>query len=747
VLYENNGYMVFSINTGSESVDVAGMVGEVHIGEIVKLEGRFETHHTHGRQFKVTTCVPYAPQKMHDIEAYLDSGALPNTGPSMTKKIIAMFGSNALNIIAKHPKQLTAVPGLNEEKANAMHQEFRRQFGAQEVVTWLGKYGISAPRAMEVYRAYGPHTLQALTENPYLLCGEPLHLRFAQVDEMAAGLQLPQESRLRIREALLYVMQEKVQEGHTCLPLAELVNDTSNLVNTTSYFIKIGQDKVQEELYMAVKDRKLHWYDLAGSEYVYLPDLYSAEEDIAFRLADLTKYPAPQPKDLERNIDALERVQGFAYAPLQRQAIRQALTSNVLVLTGGPGTGKTTTVNAILKLFENQAKRVALCAPTGRAAKRLAELTGREASTIHRLLEMDCNQGTECFIHSGKDLLKCDVVILDEMSMVDVKLFQSLLRILKHDCRIIMVGDENQLPSVGPGNILGEVIRSGVVPTVCLTENFRQARKSLIDSNAHCIVGGQMPKSGEINDNFFFIKSTGQECQQLICELVATRLPNAYPWDPVRDIQVLCPTKKGPSGTDELNPLLQKTLNPPDARKPEIMNGATVFRQGDKVMQVRNNYNIPFERDGGEAGKGAYNGEIGVVIEVDTAQHTLKVQMNGRKLLYKAEYLSELEIAYAITVHKSQGSEFTAVVMPVIEVPEKLCYRNLLYTGLTRARKLCVMLGQSDTVVAMVRNVSQINRYSGLGELLRSAVRIKPPRAPAGFYLSGGTGVGRNQTT
>ena len=284
-----------------------------------------------------------------------------------------MFGSDALDIIAEHPEQLTAIRGLNEEKANAIHQEFRRQFGAREVVTWLGKYGISAPRAMEVYRAYGPHTLQALTENPYLLCGEPLHLRFAQVDEMAAGLQLPQESRLRVWAALLYVLRHNAGNGHTCLPL-------TRLVATTSVFIGVEQEKVQEELDVAVEDGELRRCDLAGSEYVYLPDLYSAEEDIAFRLADLTKYPAPQPKDLERNIDALERGQGFAYAPLQRQAIRQELTCNVLVLTGGPGTGKTTTVNAILALFEHQADRVALCAPTGRAAKRRGELTGREAS-------------------------------------------------------------------------------------------------------------------------------------------------------------------------------------------------------------------------------------------------------------------------------------------------------------------------------------------------------------------------------
>ena len=709
---EDNGYTVFSVNTGSELVEAAGVVGEVHIGETVQLEGRFETHPTYGRQFKATACTTTMPQAVQDIRAYLASGALPYIGPATAKKLVAMFGVDTLDVIAEHPEQLTAVRGITEEKANAINQEFRRQFGAREVVTWLARYDISAARAMEVYRAFGPNTLNAITENPYLLCGEPLNLRFAQVDEMAANLQLPQESRLRVWAALLYVLRHNAGNGHTCLPRARLTA-------TTSAFIGVEADTVEAELSAAVSDSELYSCMLAGTEYIYLPDLYRAEEDIAFRLADLTKHPATPPRDLERSIDTLEKAQGFAYAPRQREAIRQALTSSVLVLTGGPGTGKTTTVNAILALFEHQADRVALCAPTGRAAKRLAELTGRKASTIHRLLEVDYSGGVVRFIHNEKNLLRCDVVILDEMSMVDVKLFQSLLSALKHGCRIIMVGDADQLPSVGPGNILGEAIRSGVVPTVCLTEIFRQAAQSRIVSNAHRIVEGQLPENGGKEDDFFFIRAGGMACQQLVCDLVASRLPASYGLDPVRDIQVLCPTKLGPSGTRQLNPRLQAMLNPPARQKPEIKNGETIFRLGDKVMQVRNNYDIPFERDGGEAGVGAFNGDIGIVVAVEPGQRTLKVQMDDRKLTYTPEHLNELEIAYAVTVHKSQGSEFPAVVMPVSEVPEKLCYRNLLYTGVTRARRLCVLPGQSATVAAMVRNVRQNLRYSGLSELLR----------------------------
>ena len=709
---EDNGYTVFSVNTGSELVEAAGVVGEVHIGETVQLEGRFETHPTYGRQFKAVSCAATMPQAIQDIRAYLASGALPYIGPATAKKLVSLFGADTLDVIAEHPEQLTAVRGITPEKADTINQEFRRQFGAREVVTWLGRYGISAARAMEVYRAFGPNTLNAITENPYLLCGEPLNLRFAQVDEMAANLQLPQEGRLRVWAALLYVLRHNAGNGHTCLPRARLAA-------TTSAFIGVETETVEAELSEAIAESELYSCMLAGTEYIYLPDLYRAEEDIAFRLADLARHPASQPADLERSIDALERAQGFAYASQQRQAIREALGSRVLVLTGGPGTGKTTTVNAILALFEHQADRVALCAPTGRAAKRLSELTGCPASTIHRLLEVDYSGGVVRFVHNEKNLLRYDVVILDEMSMVDVKLFQSLLSALKHGCRIIMVGDADQLPSVGPGNILGEAVRSGVVPTVCLTEIFRQAARSRIVSNAHRIVEGQLPENGGKEDDFFFIRSGGMACQQLVCDLVASRLPASYGLDPVRDIQVLCPTKLGPNGTRQLNPRLQAMLNPPSREKPEIKNGEIIFRLGDKVMQVRNNYEIPFEREGGEAGVGAFNGDIGVVVAVEPAQRTLKVQVDDRLLTYTPDHLNELEIAYAVTVHKSQGSEFPAVVMPVSEVPEKLCYRNLLYTGVTRARRLCVLPGQSATVAAMVRNVRQNLRYSGLSELLR----------------------------
>ena len=459
-----------------------------------------------------------------------------------------------------------------------------------------------------------------------------------------------------------------------------------------------------------------------GVPYIYLPDLLAAEQDIAHRLAILARRGKNTARDLDRNLQVLELTQGFAYAPLQREAIRKAMTENCLVLTGGPGTGKTTTVNAILQLLEHQAERVALCAPTGRAAKRLSELTGRKASTIHRLLEVDYTGGVVSFIHNDKNLLKCDVVILDEMSMVDVKLFQALIAALRYSCRILMVGDADQLPSVGPGNILGEVIRSERVPTVCLNEIFRQAKRSLIVENAHHIISSEPLQKGGKTDDFFFLESDGDAAQKLVCDLVTTRLPRSYGFDPVRDIQVLCPTKLGPTGTQALNVELQNLLNPEQKGKPQLQSAARVFRVGDKVMQVRNNYEIVWLRVGGEQGVGAYNGDIGIVESINMRERSMVVRMDDRRLLYPAENLNELEIAYAITVHKSQGSEFPAVILPVAQVPPRLCYRNLFYTGVTRARKLCIVTGRRDVVNRMMGNVRQNLRYSGLCTLLQQAL-------------------------
>ena len=713
VVYENSetGYTVFELAADGELHAVAGTIGEVHEGETVTVYGSFGEHKTYGFQFQAQSCETAVPRDVTALQAYLASGALPYIGAATARKIIARFGMQTLEVIASDPMALTEIRGITPEKARTIQQEFQRMFGVREAIAWLGRFGISAPRAVEVFRHLGPATVEALSHNPYLLCGEPLNMRFAQVDKIAAELQLEQDSELRVNAALLYTLRLNAGNGHTCLPRGQLVASVAR-------FLSVEPDRVDSQLARALEGEELRSLPLGEREFIFLPDLLAAERDIAARLRELARHPMEPPGDVEISLRALERAQGFAYAGAQREAIRMAVSSRVMVLTGGPGTGKTTTVNAVIALLEHQGERVSLCAPTGRAAKRLEELTGHRASTIHRLLEVDYTGGVVRFIHNEKNLLRCDAVILDETSMVDVKLFQSLLAALRPGCRILLVGDANQLPSVGPGNLLGEVIRSGCLPTVCLTEIFRQAARSLIVSNAHRIVEGQPPVSGGKDDDFFLIESDGLACQQLVCDLVCTRLPRRYGFDPVRDIQVLCPTKLGPVGTVELNKQLQQRLNPPRPGLAQIETAGRVFRVGDKVMQVRNNYDIPFEREGGETGVGAYNGDVGIVTGIDTARGTVQVQMDDRRVTYGQENLNELEIAYAVTVHKSQGNEFPAVVLPAADVPEKLRYRNLFYTGVTRARSLCVVPGRRATVAAMVANVRQNLRYSALGWML-----------------------------
>ncbi|MEG0338828.1 MAG: AAA family ATPase [Oscillospiraceae bacterium] len=425
----------------------------------------------------------------------------------------------------------------------------------------------------------------------------------------------------------------------------------------------------------------------------------------------------------DKRIDANELLEGIKYAPLQREAIVSALARHALVLTGGPGTGKTTTVNGIIACFEQSGDRVSLAAPTGRAAKRLAELTGRKAQTVHRLLEVDyASEGNIKFIHNEKNKLKCDVLVIDEMSMVDVMLFESLLAALKSSCRIIMVGDEDQLPSVGAGNVLSGIIASNTVPVVRLKEIFRQASESLIVSNAHRIVNGDLPIRGGKQSDYFMMEAGGEAAAELVCGLVQNRLPKAYGFDAIQEIQVLCPTKIGILGTVALNPRLQELLNPPSAAKAQLTALGRIYRVGDKVMQVKNNYDIQYSRDNGADGVGAFNGDMGIIETVDQKGGTIVVKSEDRRIIYTMEQLKELELAYAVTIHKSQGSEFKAIILPIADVPQKLCYRNLLYTGVTRARSLCVIVGHSEEVSRMVMNVKNNLRFSCLSDFLRGNI-------------------------
>ncbi|MEG0803893.1 MAG: AAA family ATPase, partial [Pygmaiobacter sp.] len=644
---------------------------------------------------------------------YLASGPLPGIGPVTARRIVEQFGEDALLIIENNPSELARVKGMTMTKAIAASNEFRRVFGVREAIASLAKLGIGAATAISLYRALGPSMLELIHENPYLLCASPAWLPFRTVDTIAAELNFEKECQSRVKAGVSYVLRHNTGNGHCCLP-------TKKLLATVAKFIDVEQITIEEAIDIAVSEGDLVAFETGGVEYLYLPEYFRGEMLISGHLKTLLHLPLQKMSNPDKAIALLELTQGLRYAPLQRKAIETALTSNCMVLTGGPGTGKTTTIKAIIALFEQQADRVALAAPTGRAAKRMGELCGKEAKTIHRLLEVDYGSGeTIRFIHNEHNPLKCDVVIIDEMSMVDLPLFESLLRALRPQCKIILVGDSDQLPSVGAGNVLRDIIDSAVIPVVCLRDIFRQAAESRIVRMAHGIVEGVLPDANEKNGDFFFIEAGALASSQLVCELVSARLPAAYGFDAVRDIQVLCPSKLGSCGTIALNAKLQELLNPPQPGKGQLVYMGTVYRVGDKVMQVRNNYDIVYSREGGEAGTGAFNGDMGIILKADARAQTLVVGIDDKTYVYQGEHLREIEIAYAVTIHKSQGSEFSAVVLPVAsDTPARLCYRNLIYTGVTRAKQLLVLCGSKTTFASMVENDRRMLRYSCLANLL-----------------------------
>ena len=709
-----NGFAVVELSADGELVTAVGTMPGVAEGEEVELEGEFVNHPSFGPQFQVSGFSCRMPQDAAAVLRYLASGALPGIGPVLARRIVDEFGADTLSILENEPRLLTRVRGMTEAKAQAAAEEFRRIFGVREAIASLAQLGISAAGAIALYRALGPRTMDLIYENPYLLCAAPANLPFERADEIAARLNFEQDARIRLKAGLEHILRHNSGNGHSCLPAFKLLP-------TAQRFLEVDGQLLREVLDYGLAEGDFASLSYDGVEYIYLPELFRAEMLVAGHLKSLIALPLEQADDPQHEVDMLELSGGIRYAPAQREAICTALTHNCMVLTGGPGTGKTTTVNAIITLFESRADRVALAAPTGRAAKRMSELCGREAKTIHRLLEVDYGTAEQIrFIHNEKNPLKCDVVIIDEMSMVDLPLFESLLRALRPQCRIILVGDADQLPSVGPGNLLRDIADSGMVPVVRLTEIFRQAARSQIIRTAHRIVCGEEPEPNQRDGDCFFLAASGQASQELICELVAARLPKSYGFDPVEDIQVLCPSKLGPAGTMALNARLQELLNPPARGKRQLTYFGVTYREGDKVMQVRNNYDLLYEREGKEGGVGAFNGDLGIIESVDPRAGSLKVRSDDRLYTYTGDTLRELEIAYAVTVHKSQGSEFKAVVLPVSEeTPRRLCYRNLIYTGVTRARQLLILVGSRQTLREMIENDRKTLRYSCLARLLQ----------------------------
>ena len=722
VVYQNyeNGYAVLRLNLGGgQTVTVVGTIPLPAVGERLMVTGKWSTHSNYGRQFEAEFLERLMPQTSVEILNYLSSRVIKGIGPRTASRIVEKFGEQTLAIMEREPERLSEVPGISREKARKIGEEFKLHVGIRQIMEFFALHHLSAELAVQVYKRYGDSTMELLYDDPYLLMDEELNASFGAVDQFAISLGVAGDDPRRVEAGTLFELSYNLTGGHCFLPEEKLIAATARLLQLESDEpVKMGIARLLEADRL-VRER------LAGITVIYLPELHEAETECTRMLLDFAGHSFPEPRGLDRQIQAIAKESGIEYSEEQTQAIREAATSGLLLITGGPGTGKTTILRGILELLGQNQLRCLLAAPTGRAAKRLTEVTGEDASTIHRLLEagIDPATGKMFFARDAENPLKCDAVIVDEMSMVDVSLLYSLLQAIPTGKRLILVGDPDQLPPVGPGFPFGDMLRSGSLPTVRLTEIFRQAQKSLIVMNAHRVNQGEMPDLKCVSSDFFFMRRTSEEAVcALIRDLCATRLPQKM-GIPTDQIQVLSPTRKGAVGTVNLNRLLQAALNPQSPDKKERSYGDYQFREGDRVMQIRNNYDILWKKaDGSAVGAGIFNGDVGRIQTIDPASETLTVLFDDRLAEYDFTQLGELEPAYAMTVHKSQGSEYRAVILTAWNGSPYLLSRSILYTAITRARELLIIVGREETVGVMVENARKNRRYSGLKLRLQGKV-------------------------
>lgn len=723
IIYRNadNGYTVLNLVSGEEEITCVGIFSAIAEGENIEAFGDYTDHPTYGKQFKVESFEEKAPEDEEAIERYLGSGAIRGIGLALAARIVRRFKADTFRIIEEEPERLAEVKGISERKAMEIADQVNEKRDLRQAMIFLQQYGITMNLAVKVYQQYGQEVYGIIRENPYRLADDIEGVGFRTTDEIAVRVGIRMDSDFRIRSGILYVLLQASTEGHTYLPEEELTRRTGQL-------LEVGEEQIEKQYMDLAIERKIIMKQGENQTQIYAASFYYMEANTATMLKQLNvSYDVPD-LEIEERVRRIEKQTGMELDEHQMTAVKEAVRNGLLIITGGPGTGKTTTINTIIKYFEMEGLDIFLAAPTGRAAKRMSETTGFEARTIHRMLELNGGvDGAAGFERNEQNPLETDVVIIDEMSMVDISLMHALLKAVAVGTRLILVGDVNQLPSVGPGSVLRDIIRSHECNVVMLTKIFRQASTSDIIVNAHKINQGEEVTLDNKSMDFFFLKRYDADVIiSVVLQLIKQKLPKFVDATPY-DIQVLTPMRKGLLGVERLNGILQRYLNPPSPQKREKEHGDILFREGDKIMQTRNNYQLEWEIRtkyglSVDKGTGVFNGDMGIVREINDFAETMTVEFDeGRMVEYPYKLLDELELAYAITIHKSQGSEYPAVVIPLLSGPSMLMNRNLLYTAVTRARKCVTLVGNEVTFAQMVQNTSQQKRYSGLCDRLKEA--------------------------
>ena len=719
---EENGYTIASLANENDEITIVGCMPTLSVGESIEVEGKWINHKIYGSQFEVQSFMPVTPSSLEGIYVYLSSGMIHGIGEKMAKRIIDKFGVDTLNIIQNTPERLTEVEGIGMKKVKQIQESYEENRELRNIIIQLSPYGITPNYCLRIYKKYKDKSLEVINKNPYRLAEEVRGIGFRIADDIASKIGIDKYSPDRIMQGILFTLNQSLGSGHTYLPKRVLIEQSVKILGVEPTFVENG-------IIDLAYNQKVHLENKNGEILVYLMMYYICENGVCKEIVKLSQH---ETKDLHINIDEeikiVEKEDEISLANNQILAVKEAINNGVTIITGGPGTGKTTTINTIIKIFENNDQKVVLCAPTGRAAKRMSETSNKEAKTIHRLLEMGFStDGDELtFFKDEEDPIEADVIILDEASMVDIILMYNLLKAIKLGTRLLLVGDSDQLPSVGAGNVLKDIIDSGVIKTVRLDEIFRQARESMIVVNAHKINNGEPLFLNVKNKDFFFLrKNTNEEILNEIIGLVSERLPKFYNFDKLKDIQVLTSMRKGDLGVTNLNIELQKYLNPPNKYKQEEEFAKRTFRVGDKVMQIRNNYTKKWEtEDKSDNGEGIYNGDIGYIFHIDKDKKTVFVLFDKVKIAsYKYDELDELDHSFCTTIHKSQGSEFPVVVIPIVWAPPMLLSRNLLYTAVTRAKKLVVLVGDVKYLEQMIKNNRINDRYSNLSYKLNKFIK------------------------